>query len=449
MRDRLLVISADNIPDAVAHVVHSSADVALTTTTWSAFAAAPETFAADLLVLVAPRASASIVAGLARMERSVPLFVIFPDDVDVESLAALARMADDFMVWNAHCAAECRERIMRLLGATDAERDAERLVKGLAFSRLIGRDPAFTSAIARIPLMARTNGTVLVLGETGTGKELCARAIHHLSPRGPGSFIPVDCGALPDQLLENELFGHVRGAFTDAHRDQPGLLALCDGGTLFLDEVDSLSPSGQAKLLRFLEDHSYRPLGAHQVVRVDVRVIAATNADLEALVAEKRFRADLFFRLNVLRLRLPPLRERPDDVPLLAAHFVDRVCHEIGVARKRLLPSAIACLQRAPWPGNVRELYNAVQQAVVYFEGPDVLPSHVALALGDRVEPPAAPRRFTEAKKHALREFERSYVTALLQKHAGNVTHSAIEAGTDRRAFGRLVKKHGIDRTTV
>jgi len=449
MSDRLLIISAGNIPNAVAHVLQSSAHVALTTTTWPAFAAAPEKFAADLFVLVASGDHSSIVTDLARSSRSAPLLVIFLEDLDVESLAPLARLADDFMVWNEQRAAECRERIARLLGATDAERHADRLVKGLAFSRLIGRDPAFTSAIARIPLMGRTNGTVLVLGETGTGKELCARAIHHLSARGQGSFIPVDCGALPDQLLENELFGHVRGAFTDAHRDQSGLLALCDGGTLFLDEVDSLSASGQAKLLRFLEDHTYRPLGSERVVRVDVRVIAATNADLEALVAEKRFRADLFFRLNVLRLRLPPLRERPGDIPLIAAHFVERVCAELGVPRRRLLPSAIDCLQRAPWPGNVRELYNVVQQAVVYFEGPDVLPSHLALAVGDPIDTSPPPRRFTDAKRHALREFERSYVTALLQKHSGNVTHSAMEAGTDRRAFGRLVKKHGIDRTAV
>jgi DNA-binding NtrC family response regulator len=449
MQDRLLIISAGSIPAAFEYVLQSCPHFAHTITAWPAFAAAPAQFAADLFVLFAPGDVSSAAAFLAGSPRRSPLFVIFSEEIDVEAVAPLARVADDFMVWNESRAAECRERITRLLGATDAERSVDRFVKELAFSRLIGRDPAFTSAVARIPLMARTRGTVLVLGETGTGKELCARAIHHVSPRAQGSFIPVDCGALPDQLLENELFGHVRGAFTDAHRDQAGLLALCDGGTLFLDEVDSLSASGQAKLLRFLEDQTYRPLGSERTVRVDVRVIAATNADLETLVEQKRFRADLFFRLNVLRLRLPALRERPDDIPLLAAHFVERVCTEIGVPRKRLLPSAIDGLQRARWPGNVRELYNVVQQAVVYFEGPDVLPSHVALALGDRVDTTPPPRRFTEAKKHALHQFERSYVTALLQKHSGNVTHSALEAGTDRRAFGRLVKKHGIDRTAV
>jgi two-component system response regulator GlrR len=449
MQDHVLLISAEMVSGAFRQLARACDGFRVTTTTWSAFTSAPDAFAADLFVLGGAADPAAIVACFSTRARTTPLFVIFPEHADVAALAPVARLADDFVVWSDTRAPECRERIVRLLGAAGATRHADRLVDGLAFSRLIGRDPAFTAAIAKIPLMARTSGTVLVLGETGTGKELCARAVHHLSPRRQRSFIPVDCGALPDQLFENELFGHVRGAYTDAHRDQVGLLALCDGGTLFLDEVDSLSAAGQAKLLRFLEDRTYRPLGAERFSRADVRVVVATNADLEPLVEQRRFRADLFFRLNVLRIRLPPLRERPDDIPLLAQHFVDRVCADNGIARKRLLPSALDCLRRARWPGNVRELFNVVQQAVVCFDGVDVLPSHLALEPVAPADASSGACRFSQAKAIAMRQFERSYVTALLRKHAGNVTHSALEAGTDRRAFGRLVKKHGIDRSTV
>jgi two-component system response regulator GlrR len=319
---------------------------------------------------------------------------------------------------------------------------ASRISEHIALARLIGREPVFAATVAKIPLVARAPSPVLILGETGTGKELCARAVHHLSRRRHQPFIPADCGTLPDHLCENELFGHVRGAFTDAHAAQRGLVGMAEGGTLFLDEVESLTLPAQAKLLRLLQEGTYKPLGADRFHRADVRIVAASNLDLEQLVQQKMFRSDLYFRLNVLRLVMPPLRERRGDIPLISEHFVRVLCDEAGVPRKTLAPAAIDRLSRADWPGNVRELFNVLQQAVVFAEGTiDV--EHLALPDGPAAEPALG---FREARARALQAFERAYVENLLRKHHGNVTRSAREAQKDRRAFGRLLKRYQIDR---
>ena len=209
----------------------------------------------------------------------------------------------------------------------------DKLNRDIALAKFVGQDRAFLAVVQRIPLVASAPNPVLILGETGTGKELCARAIHHLSERRRAPFIPVDCGVLPDHLLENELFGHVRGAFTDAHSHQRGLVGMAKGGTLFLDEIDSLSAAAQKKLLRLLEENTFKPLGADHFECADVRIVAATNASLEQLVGEKRFRADLYFRLNVLRLLMPALRHRRSDIPRLAQHFVQHACAGAGTPR--------------------------------------------------------------------------------------------------------------------
>ena len=255
-----------------------------------------------------------------------------------------------------------------------------RLTEEYGLRHLVGCDPAFVQVITQIPLIARSNCSVLLTGETGTGKELCARAIHHLGRRREFPFIPIDCGAFPDQLFENEMFGHARGAYTDAHREQRGLVAMAERGTLFLDEIDSLSPAAQAKLLRFLQERTYRPLGSDRFLQADVNVVAATNRSLEALVAEQKFRADLFFRVSVLRLHLIPLRERRDDIAPLAQHFLDDICRDQGVPRKTPTAAALAELSRQPWPGNVRELHNVVQRACVYADGVHLLASHIVSA---------------------------------------------------------------------
>jgi transcriptional regulator with GAF, ATPase, and Fis domain len=344
----------------------------------------------------------------------------------------------------------------------------DKLNRDIALARFVGQDRAFLAVVRRIPLVASAPNPVLILGETGTGKELCARAIHHLSRRQRAPFIPVDCGALPDHLLENELFGHVRGAFTDAHSHQRGLVGMAKGGTLFLDEIDSLSPTAQGKLLRLLQENTFKPLGADQFECADVRIVAATNSNLEDLVAARRFRTDLYFRLNVLRLVMPPLRERRSDIPQLAEYFVRQACVEVGIPGKALAPQTTTILTRADWPGNIRELQNVIQRAVVFAAGPLLLPEHISSAneigpasastpsppLAVATTPVAADTPaadsggFRAARARALEEFERSYVANLLRKHNGNVTKSAREAQTDRRAFGRLIKRYGIDRRT-
>jgi two-component system response regulator GlrR len=308
---------------------------------------------------------------------------------------------------------------------------------------LIGDDPVFVRAMAQLPRMARSELPVTITGETGTGKELCARALHELSARRGKPFVTVDCGTVPDHLFENELFGHARGAYTDAHRDQGGLVAMGTGGTLFLDEIDALSLSAQGKLLRLIQERTYRPLGGDRFYDADVRIVVATNSDLEQCVRQRAFRSDLYFRLNVLRVRLPPLRERPDDVRTLATHFARDTTR--GPSHT-VAPSTLRKLAAYDWPGNVRELRSVIQRAAVLADGDRILPTHIELADGGDDEGGAESSSFRTARAAAMAAFERRYVEDLLSRHAGNVTHAAREADKDRRAFGRLIKKHGISR---
>jgi DNA-binding NtrC family response regulator len=259
--------------------------------------------------------------------------------------------------------------------------------------------------------------------------------------------VPVDCAASPEHLLENELFGHERGAYTDARSRQKGLFALAEGGTLFLDEVDALSLAAQAKLLRVLEDHTYKPLGADHFVTANVRVIAASNRDLERCVAERTFRADLYYRLAVFQLHMAPLRERVEDIPMLARHFLERFCAEAAVEPRTFTPAALARLSRYWWPGNVRELLNVVQRGAA-FAGLRILPSDLPLPIpaDEDDEDPGTMESFRSARARALAVFERGYVERLLRKYDGNVTRAAREAHQDRRAFGRLVKRLGVPR---
>ena len=241
----------------------------------------------------------------------------------MELLQRASEFLDDFVLWPTS-REEIVQRIRRLVTSSGKASDpvGARLLQEIGFAQLVGEDPAFLRALEKIPSMADSDLPVLITGETGTGKEFSARAIHHLGKRGNYSFVPVDCGAIPDNVFENEMFGHARGGYTDAQGDQKGLAEIADHGTLFLDEVDSLSLAVQAKMLRFLQERTFKPLGANKFVTVDVHIIAATNQNLEDSVRRGRFRADLYFRLNVLRLWLPPLRERPLDIPALAKHFL-------------------------------------------------------------------------------------------------------------------------------
>jgi DNA-binding NtrC family response regulator len=320
---------------------------------------------------------------------------------------------------------------------------------------MIGEAPSFQTAVALLQRFARCDAHVLIEGETGTGKELAAREIHYGSPRHVRAFVPVSCGALPEALVENELFGHSSGAYTDAKSTQPGLVDLAEGGTLFLDEVDTLTRKGQVTLLRFLQDREYRPVGSARVRTADVRVVAATNASLQELVDAGRFRRDLLYRLNPLSVRLPPLRERAGDVALLAAHFVDAAARRLGCCHvPRLADGALARLEAYAWPGNVRELESVLFRAVLLSAGADLDADALVESAPDGVcraarEPAPAPgpheiTLFSSAKSRALVEFERGYLTSLMRRSNGNVTLAARLSGTERRQLGKLLKKHGL-----
>ncbi len=317
--------------------------------------------------------------------------------------------------------------------------------------RLIGRSPAFVQALQLIERMARFDAPVMVQGETGTGKELAARAIHYQSARHHGPFVPVNCGALPETLIETELFGCERGAFTDARQARAGLVAAAEGGTLFLDELDALPLRAQVALLRFLQDQRYRPVGGGRECSGNVRIIAAASPRLEALLDSHHFRDDLVFRLNVLLLQLPPLRERPGDAQLLAEHFAAGHARRHGLAPRRLTPASLDWIARYAWPGNVRELDNRVQRALMLSDGdtlelcPHVLPRPVTVVTPASVAPGAL-RSFHDAREESLQQFERDYLRRLMQLAEGNVTHAARLAGKERRALGKLLKKHGLER---
>jgi len=382
---------------------------------------------------------------------AVPVFPILSTETGAELLRLVSEVAADFAVWPTR-ACEVQQRLLRIVGRPQADVDlvSDRLTEELGLAMLVGKDPAFLDLIAKVRLVARSDSPVLITGETGTGKELSARAIHHLSRRRSNPFIAVDCGAFPEHLFENEMFGHTRGAFTDAHRDQRGLIAMAEGGTLFLDEVDSLAPSSQAKLLRFLQEHTYRPLGSDKFLHAEVNVLAASNRDLEQLVSEHRFRADLFFRLNVLRLHMIPLRDRKSDIPILAQHFLKLICAERSYAPRPITTAAIEALMRMEWRGNVRELYNVINRAVILALGRQIVPADVSPSAEGSADAAALnPEGFRQARAHAIEAFERNYVLDTLRKHHGNITQSARYAHQDRRAFGRLVKRYGIDRNSI
>lgn len=315
---------------------------------------------------------------------------------------------------------------------------------------LLGRSPAFLQLLRLVERISASDATVLVCGETGSGKEVVARAIHYLGSRRNAPFIPVNCGALPDALVENEFFGHTRGAYTDARDSRQGLIAQACGGTLFLDEIEAMSLRAQVILLRFLQDHEYRPLGANLSHRADVRVIAASNADLEQLASRGLYRLDLLYRLNVLTLTVPPLRERTGDASVLAEEFLRRLSEQYAMPPKTLHPDTAAEFDRFHWPGNVRQLENLVHRALLLADEPMI---RIALDGGPRGSPDgrASPAgltsaRFQDAKARTIAQFERAYIAELLARSCGNISLAARIAGKERSRFAKLVKKYGLER---
>jgi len=316
---------------------------------------------------------------------------------------------------------------------------------------MVGASANFLGALDLIRKYSASAATVVIQGETGTGKELAARAIHYGGPRRDLAFIPVNCGALPDSLVESELFGHVRGAFTDAREARPGLIHQARGGTLFLDELEVMTPRAQVVLLRFLQDQEYRPVGGAIVENANVRVIGATNADLPLLVKRGLFRSDLMFRLNVLPLRLPPLRERLGDAVLLAEVFVDRLNRQSELLPRNLHTDSVSALNAYSWPGNVRELENLIQREFVLAAGrQDILIRTIDDGDASGASPGSsmsvACEAFNLAKARAIATFEKAYLVALLSKTAGNITLASRLSGKDRSDIAKLLKKHHLER---
>ena len=319
------------------------------------------------------------------------------------------------------------------------------------FGELIGTSPAMLAVFELVRQVARSTATVLLAGESGTGKELVARAIHFQSDRKRRSFVPVNCGALTETLLESELFGHEKGAFTGAVSARKGLFEAADGGTIFLDEVGEVTPATQVKLLRVLQEGEVRPVGSNRPRSVDVRVLGASNKLLEEQVRIGEFREDLYFRLNVINIELPPLRDRAEDVPPLAHHFLKMYAKRMSRDVRRIDPDVMAALQAYSWPGNVRELQNIIERAVVLQQGDTIELRALPTKLQERAyTPPEGDSGFThlpfpDAKKAALASFEQRYVSLMLQRTGGNKAQAARLAGMDRANFRRILKKYDID----
>jgi DNA-binding NtrC family response regulator len=312
---------------------------------------------------------------------------------------------------------------------------------------IIGTGTWIKELYDRIAMVAATDVTVAIFGESGTGKELVARTIHNSSPRHDAPFVVVNCAAIPEALLEDELFGHVRGAFTDATRDREGLVAAAHTGTLFLDEIGELPLPLQGKLLRVLQSQEFRRIGDDQDRRVDVRIVTATNRDLDQLVARGGFRQDLYYRINVFPMHMPPLRERPEDIALLVHHFISKYRGRLGKPIDGISPGALRRFASYDFPGNVRELENKVHQAMVVAAGPTITDADVSLPVGrpGNVRPDIT-RPFRELKQEAIDGFEKAYLTELLRAHHGNLAKAARAASMDRKNLWALVVRHGLDR---
>lgn len=323
------------------------------------------------------------------------------------------------------------------------------------FESFVGKSHEMVKVYRRIMQVAPTDSTVLITGESGTGKELVSRAIHKHSTRRDHPFVPVDCTALVENLLESELFGHVKGSFTGAIHTKTGLFKVADGGTLFLDEISNLSLTTQAKLLRVLQERQVTPIGGTQSTPINIRLVAATNRNLRDLVAEGTFREDLFFRLNIIPLDLPPLRERTGDIPLLVGHAVRRCAEEVGKEIKGVTAGAMQLLQSYAFPGNVRELENVIERAVVLADDSFITPDDLELG-ADEIEQhlienniiPISVEELKEAKRQlreqAVEDIERSFVINALQRNRGNITRAAEETGMLRPNFQAMMKKLGV-----
>ncbi len=392
---------------------------------------------------------------IAAADPQLPLVVI-DSRPDVETArACLQAGAGDYLDL-ARIEDELEDSLARLL-ASSRRRDAEQVLRRVverpySFEGFLGESPPMRQVYSIIDRVAASNVDVLVTGETGTGKELVARAVHRRSRRAAGPFVPIDCGAIPDALLESELFGHERGAFTGADARRMGLVEFADGGTLFLDEVGELPLPLQAKLLRVLQERRVRRVGARQGNAVDVRVVAATSRNIDEMVTKGEFRRDLFYRINVVRIDMPPLRSRGDDIGLLAESFANRASQEMSRQIGGISPDAYQVLRSYHWPGNVRELQNIVRRAIAMSRaavvGVEDLPDEVVTAAGRSAGAEAGAVGFFAQRAEQIARFERQFLSDLLTRHQGDVSAAAREARLPRGTLYRLMKGHSLDGAT-
>jgi len=346
------------------------------------------------------------------------------------------------------------ERALKYKNLTDENRKLREQLGSCFNFEIIGKSRAIREVIEVVNRVAITDANILLTGESGTGKEMIARIIHSKSPRSQGPFIPVDCAAIPENLLESELFGYEKGAFTGAHTMRKGLLESANGGTLFLDEIGEMTLALQAKLLRTLEDRVVRRLGSNRFIPVDIRIIAATNRDLKKAVQEGTFRNDLYYRLNVIHIHIPPLRERREDIPLLVLHFLKKFSN---LHKKKVISissEALSVLEDYPWPGNVRELQNVIERAVIMSDGERIelkdLPNSLIVrdiegSSFQVLNPTITSIPYREAKKIWLATFEKNYLLSLFENTSYNISRAAEIAGINRKTIHRLIKRYNLD----
>jgi len=409
---------------------------------------------AVLLDIKMPRMDGlEILARVKQSDPALPVVVVSGHGTIATAVEATRLGAFDFMEKPLE-----RERVLLVLRNALASSRLEKENRDLKLSfeerfRLIGDASAMKAVSEQIALAAPTKASVLITGESGSGKELVARAVHRNSPRSGKPFVRVNCAAIPEELIESELFGHEKGSFTGALRDQAGKFVQADGGTIFLDEIADMSLRAQSKVLRALQDGEIEPVGAAKSFVVDVRVIAATNKRLEDEIAAGRFREDLFFRLNVVPIRVPPLRERRDDVPALVAWFTESFCAEHGLKPKTVAPDALEMLRGLPWRGNVRELKNAIERLLIMTPGTVIRAADIPPGLG---LPPAAEGHdgmpSAEGSSSTLQHFkdaaERAFILAKLEEHDWNIAATAKAIDTPRSNLYKKLETYGIRRET-
>ncbi len=376
----------------------------------------------DLIVMTA---YASVDSAIEAMKQGAADYITKPFKVD-EIKLTIGKIID-------------RKRLVR-----ENKNLRQQLQQDNSFDNFIGRSESVLKLRKLARRVAGSDSTALIRGESGTGKDLIARAIHHASPRSPGPFITINCAAIPENLLESELFGHRKGAFTGAVKDKEGLFQAADGGTLFLDEVGNTSLAIQVKLLRVIEDHMVTPVGDTKPAEVDVRLIAATNSDLEKDVSTGRFRADLFYRLNVIPLLIPPLRERRDDIPLLVDHFVKLYCGKAGVEEKHVSGEAMQMLTEYCWPGNVRELENTIERAVLLNRGQALTPADFAERLEGDSRTSSGPVQPREPDTPTLQSIEKAYIHWVMAQTQGKKSEAARILGIDASTLYRKLERYNL-----